>query len=384
MLAWKGCKLTKIPFGVSGSVGAVRRSPGSVVVGHRGDLPVPCRGPIARALLGVVLTFSVSQPDVATRLASRLHLRPLCLATWTLASSVELQPVGIPFQLCTAHGLAITLEDLSSVSVTASIAPSDRRDFDNDLLPWGLPPLRRSKLGESTSWRRLPGLCCHVPDQYRCLVTGFHTRFGPPSPFLTTLTVCASPSPVACFSHSRPWGLGSLFPACLPYFVPPFGNAQQGAGGGTTSCGLPVDGCLRSTLSGVTSAAPPPLRPCRSTCGPVPAPLLDHLFVPSTWPLAQPVVRCPSVPGFPREGPGRFLVRRTAPGRRSGLVSGVLPLVCAAPARRVTAKPDRATGNGPLRTRLRSRPGLLSSSWPLASAGIPPDLFAAPVRERSR
>jgi hypothetical protein len=36
------------------------------------------------------------------------------------------------------------------------------------------------------------------------LVAGFHTRFGPPSPFLTTLTACASPNPVTCFGHSRP------------------------------------------------------------------------------------------------------------------------------------------------------------------------------------
>lgn len=354
------------------------------MVGHRSDLPVPCRGPIARALLGVVLAFSVSQPDVATRLASRLHLRPFALrpGPWRLPPSCT--PVGIPFRRVTAHGLTSTLEDLSFVSAIVSVAPSDRRDFDNDLLPWGLPPLRRSKLGESTSWRRLPVPCCHVPDRYRRLVAGFHTRFGPPSPFLTTLTVCASPSPVAFFSHTRPWGLGSLLPTCLPYFVPPFGNAQQGVGGDSTSSDFPADGRLRSTLSGVASAAPPPLRPCRGTFGPVPAPLLDHLLVPSTWPLAQPVVQCPSVPGFPREGPGRVPVRRTAPGRRSGLVSGVLPLVCAVPARRFTATPGRATGNGPLRTRLRARPGFLSSTWPFASAGIPTSCLPSHVRERSR
>jgi hypothetical protein len=36
------------------------------------------------------------------------------------------------------------------------------------------------------------------------LVAGFHTRFGPPSPFLTTMTVCSSPNPVTCFGHTRP------------------------------------------------------------------------------------------------------------------------------------------------------------------------------------
>jgi hypothetical protein len=48
------------------------------------------------------------------------------------------------------------------------------------------------------------------------LVAGFHTRFGPPSPFLTTLTVCSSPNPVTCFGHTRPWGSCSLLPACCP------------------------------------------------------------------------------------------------------------------------------------------------------------------------
>jgi len=49
------------------------------------------------------------------------------------------------------------------------------------------------------------------------LVAGFHTRFGPPPPFPTTLTAFASPCPVACFSHSRPWGLLSQLPvAALP------------------------------------------------------------------------------------------------------------------------------------------------------------------------
>jgi hypothetical protein len=46
-----------------------------------------------------------------------------------------------------------------------------------------------------------------------CLVAGFpETRFGPPSPFSTTLTVYASPNPVIYFNHSRPWGWCSRLP----------------------------------------------------------------------------------------------------------------------------------------------------------------------------
>jgi hypothetical protein len=39
------------------------------------------------------------------------------------------------------------------------------------------------------------------------LVAGFHTRFAPPSPFSTTLTVSPSPGFPTCFSRSRSWGL---------------------------------------------------------------------------------------------------------------------------------------------------------------------------------
>jgi len=350
------------PCGVSGSGGTGRAFLGSVLVGHRGDLPIPCRGLSAPALLGVVLTFSVSQPDVATRLASRLHLRPFCLATWTLASSAELQPVGIPFRLCTAHGLAFTLEDLSSVSVPVFSAPYDLRGLDSDLLPWDLPPLRRSKLEEFTSRRRLPVPRHHGPAQCRCLVAGFHARFDPPSPFLTTLTGCTSSSPVACFSHSRPWGLGSRLPACLPHFVSPFDNAQQGAGGGHSTGELPVDGGVRSALAGLPSTVPP--RSVHTEVWPVRFRLPDSTTRPSRLPGR---LRSPSSGLRPTRASRGSLQADPCRGEPrqvdvSGLVSALLPLVSAAPIRRVTAAPGRATGNGPLRTRLRSRPGPLSVS----------------------
>ena len=46
-----------------------------------------------------------------------------------------------------------------------------------------------------------PGLRRVSPEH---LVAGFHTRFGPPTPFLTTWTVYASSNPVVSFNHSRP------------------------------------------------------------------------------------------------------------------------------------------------------------------------------------
>jgi hypothetical protein len=41
------------------------------------------------------------------------------------------------------------------------------------------------------------------------LVAGFQARFGPPTPSLTTVTVCASLCPVVCLDHSHPWGFAS-------------------------------------------------------------------------------------------------------------------------------------------------------------------------------
>jgi hypothetical protein len=54
------------------------------------------------------------------------------------------------------------------------------------------------------------------------LVAGFHTRFGPPPPFLTTMTACSSSDPVECFVHSRPWG---SVPA--PWCIYPVGRSED-------------------------------------------------------------------------------------------------------------------------------------------------------------
>jgi hypothetical protein len=51
-------------------------------------------------------------------------------------------------------------------------------------------------------------------QQSSFLVAGFHTRFAPPLPFLTTMTVYTFPNPPACFSRSRSWDLGSVRKTC--------------------------------------------------------------------------------------------------------------------------------------------------------------------------
>jgi hypothetical protein len=111
----------------------------------------------------------------------------------------------------TAPDLSLALEEHVRTPSFASDTPCE----------WAQRPLRHPPVGFFAPPTR-PTRGIHFPadqaTQVRAprtnevrLVAGFHTRFGPPSPFSTTSTVYPSPSPVTCFSHSRPWGL--LLPA---------------------------------------------------------------------------------------------------------------------------------------------------------------------------
>jgi hypothetical protein len=141
---------------------------------------------------------------------------PLRLSTWTLACSAA-RPVRVvshPF-LNTARGLSLALEDLCCVPGRVSRPAYDRLPFVASILPWDWSPLRRSQSEESTSRLGFPALA--FASSFRLsLVAGSHTRFGPPSPFSTTLTVCSSSDPVICFNHSRPWGSFSRLPLRPP------------------------------------------------------------------------------------------------------------------------------------------------------------------------
>ena len=120
----------------------------------------------------------------------------------------------------TTHDLAVTLEDfvhsLALRSGPADVAdPSLRPPPVGFGAPSALPtrgihfPVRRVPpespaaltVGRSRSFQ----LGSHSAGP-PYLVAGFHPRFGPPAPFLTTLAVCSSSGPVECFIHSRPWG----------------------------------------------------------------------------------------------------------------------------------------------------------------------------------
>jgi hypothetical protein len=72
-----------------------------------------------------------------------------------------------------------------------------------------------------------------------CLVAGFHTRFGPPPPFLTTLTACSSSDPVECFVHSRPWGSVPA-PCCRPPVGRPEDRPSRCLSGRTSPKFVPV------------------------------------------------------------------------------------------------------------------------------------------------
>jgi hypothetical protein len=138
------------------------------------------------------------------------------LSAWPLASSGWRPSGPLPIRI----GLPLMAfrsptRIPSATLVLAFDTARDRRAVDSSILPWGCSPLRRSQPGGYTSWR-----CHRAPNNSVALrhrlVAGFHTRFGPPSSFPTTLTVCSPPSPVVCFDHSRPWGLVALFPSCNP------------------------------------------------------------------------------------------------------------------------------------------------------------------------
>jgi hypothetical protein len=140
----------------------------------------------------------------------------LHLSAWTLACS-DARPVRMVSHpsLGTAHGLSLALEDLCCGPGRGSRPVYDHRPFVASILPWDWSPLRRSQSEESTSRLGSPALAFARAFQLR-LVAGSHTRFGPPSPFSTTLTVCSSSDPVICFNHSRPWGSFSRLPLRPP------------------------------------------------------------------------------------------------------------------------------------------------------------------------
>jgi hypothetical protein len=172
---------------------------------HRSDSAWSYRGCDFLTLRGVALTFSVCPAAVAAGLASRLRLRPFRLATWTLASSSDRTPGRLPSR--SYHHSWPCTHPRGPRSPSWPLIGAHLRLWT--------PPLDLPSLGLSAP-TTLPACKIHFPEpgatpaRSRCaarlLVAGFHARFGPPSPFSTTLTVCASARPVTCFSHSRPWG----------------------------------------------------------------------------------------------------------------------------------------------------------------------------------
>jgi len=135
---------------------------------------------------------------------------------WTLASSSDWTPGRFPSRSChhswpCAHPRGPrSLSRPRSRTRLRRTDPSSRSSFLGFFRPSDAPSAQNP----------LPGSPFRT-GRSRCfrnrLVAGFHTRFGPPSSFPTTLTVCSSALPVTFFSHSRPWGLGSLFPDPCPF-----------------------------------------------------------------------------------------------------------------------------------------------------------------------
>jgi hypothetical protein len=178
------------------------------------------------------------------------------LSTWTLTSSAGARRGWLPSRAL------IPLMALHAPSRTPSVSRPDVHGVGaRPPLPGHpVPPMGFACPFSAPSPRNpLPGdpsptrLAVPVPDP---LVAGFHTRFGPPPPFSTTLTVCSSSNPVTCFGHSRSWG------SCVPFS--PF-RGPSGPGANTSSVRHPGGGGpARSSRS-----VPPPSASSvgsRSTC----------------------------------------------------------------------------------------------------------------------
>jgi hypothetical protein len=175
------------------------------------------------------------------------------------------------------------------VTVDRSLRPSSRRfacPFDAPS-PRNPLPDRVSSPGATVRLSPLAGAGRLVTTRIvaipPCLVAGFHPRFGPPPPFLTTLAACSSSNPVECFVHSRPWGSvpgslsrvsgrlvrGPVFPALVrPNFTEVRSGRTQGAScraGGSRStphrtaaeASTRVRGHRSDRSSSATEVAPP-------------------------------------------------------------------------------------------------------------------------------
>jgi hypothetical protein len=141
----------------------------------------------------VGLLHDPRRPSVLARLASQIHLRPLRLAAWTLASSARPPSGRLPFPRyfrpwSCPHPRGPRPLPCPFVQVGPKTVPSSRTSSPEVRRPSNAPSPENPLPGARHPDRPSPGCPCCAR-----LVAGFHPRFGPPSPFLTTLTVCASP-----------------------------------------------------------------------------------------------------------------------------------------------------------------------------------------------
>ena len=152
----------------------------------------------------------------------------------------------------------------------SSLRPA--RSVGQRRLTWhfGHPPLRFSAPStRSTRGVHFPAARSRLALATRSsldLVAGFHTRFGPPSSFFTTSTVYSSSCPVACFSHSRPWGWGSCSPRGVrsAMVLRPL-QSDVGGGGFVREVSGWFSALARFRVPWLRSAAP-------VACAPVPVP----------------------------------------------------------------------------------------------------------------
>jgi hypothetical protein len=236
---------------------------------------------------GVVLTFSVSRPDVAGRLGFPAPPAPLRPCDLDLGVFHRAAMGRLPFPWFTAHGLALTLEDPVCVLVRA--AP---RRHEHDPMPCEPPPVELS--APPTHPARgihFPTRALRKPGSRRSQTTAqlMPRRGLPKYPLRSAFAVSHGldgsrlPEPCGLFQPLTPMGLVLPAPGPRPKPRCPVQKTPRGVSQARPGGGSPAKGSRskrrpgRFSRPGSRSTAP-----TAETMGPAPAPLLDRYRTPMT------------------------------------------------------------------------------------------------------
>ena len=160
-------------------------------------------------------------PAPPASLAFRLDLGVFrCVANLAVTSGIGIPPMTLQSPSRTSSAFLPLAPDQQTLLTLRSghppvgfVAPSARPTRGIHFPVRRVPPVPPAALTVGRSRSSQLGSRSAGPPY---LVAGFHARFGPPAPFLTTLADCSSSDPVECFIHSRPWGSCPCSPMLPP------------------------------------------------------------------------------------------------------------------------------------------------------------------------